>query len=132
MNQIITWVSARIGHERYRTEIFDDTHKFLADEPVELGGKDLAPAPGDFLRASLASCTAITLRMYADRKKFPVEKIEVKVGTESRDGKTIFHRKIYITGSLDNAQRERMLDIANACPIHKVLVNPIEMITDLA
>jgi putative redox protein len=131
MNQIITWVSARIGKDHYKTEVFTDNHKITADEPVDLGGKDLAPDPGDYLRTALASCTAITLRMYADRKKMAVERIEVKVGTETRDGKTIFHRKILITGTIDNDQRERMLDIANACPIHKVLVNPIEMITDL-
>lgn len=132
MNQIVTWVSAKIGSDQYKTEIFTDTHTIIADEPIAVGGKDIAPDPGDFLRASLASCTAITLRMYANRKKFLVENIEVKVGTETRDGKTIFHRKIFITGAIDNEQRDRMLDIANACPIHKLLVNPIEIITDLA
>lgn len=132
MDDTIKWVSARVGNDLYKTEIITDTHTFLADEPIDNGGKDLAPSPGDFLRTSLASCTAITLRMYADRKNFAVENIEVKVGTESQDGKTIFHRKIIITGSIDDAQRKRMMQIANACPVHKVLVNPIEILTDMA
>ena len=131
MDETIKWVSAIIGNDQYKTEIITDTHNFLSDEPVDNGGKDLAPSPGDFLKTSLASCTAITLRMYANRKNFPIDSIEVKVGTESRDGKTIFHRKIILTGSIDDAQRKRMIQIANACPIHKILVNPIEIQTDL-
>ena len=68
--------------------------------------------------------------MYANRKNFQVENIEVKVGTESKEGKTIFHRKVIVTGALDEQQRKRMLQIANACPVHKILVNPIEIVTD--
>lgn len=131
MDQEVKWVSAKIGNDQYKTELITDTHTFLSDEPVANGGTDLAPSPGDYLRASLASCTAITLRMYANRKKFRIENIEVKVGTETKDGKTIFHRKVIITGAIDEHQRKRMLQIANACPIHKILVNPIEILTDL-
>ncbi|HEY0743423.1 MAG TPA: OsmC family protein [Chryseosolibacter sp.] len=131
MDSTINWVSAKIGNDQYKTQIVTDTHTFLADEPVSNGGTDLAPSPGDFLRTSLASCTAITLRMYANRKKFAIDQIEVKVGTETKNGKTIFHRKVIIHGAIDDAQRKRMLQIANACPIHKVLVNPIEVLTDL-
>jgi putative redox protein len=131
MDSTIKWVSARIGNDQYRTEIITDTHDFLVDEPVDNGGKDLAPSPGDLLRTSLASCTAITLRMYADRKKFHVDKIEVKVATERNEGKTIFYRKIFITGAIDEAQKERMLQIANACPIHKIMENPNEIQTEL-
>ncbi len=131
-NSTIKWVSAKIGNDRYKTELITDTHSFVSDEPVSNGGTDIAPSPEDLLRASLASCTAITLRMYANRKKFQIGSIEVKVGTESKDGKTIFHRKVIINGAIDDAQRKRMLQIANACPIHKILVNPIEMLTELA
>ena len=130
METEIKWVSAKIANDQYKTELITDTHTFLGDEPVSNGGADLAPSPGDFLRASLASCTAITLRMYANRKNFQVENIEVKVGTESKEGKTIFHRKVIVTGALDEQQRKRMLQIANACPVHKILVNPIEIVTD--
>jgi putative redox protein len=130
MDTEIKWISAKIGNGQYKTELITDTHTFFGDEPVSNGGTDLAPSPGDFLRASLASCTAITLRMYANRKKFQIENIEVKVATESREGKTIFHRKVTITGAIDEHQRKRMLQIADACPVHKILVNPIEILTD--
>ena len=130
MDTDITWVSAKIANDQYKTELITDTHTFLADEPVSNGGTDLAASPGDFLRASLASCTAITLRMYANRKKFQIENIEVKVGTEKKDGRTIFHRKVMINGAIDEHQRKRMMQIADACPIHKILINPIEIVTD--
>lgn len=132
MESTMKWVSAKIGTDEYKTEITTDTHQFLTDEPLDNGGKDLAPSPGDFLRTSLASCTAITLRMYANRKNFPIESIEVKVGIERLDDKTIFHRKVILTGTIDDAQRKRMMQIANACPVHKILVNPIEIVTDMA
>jgi putative redox protein len=131
MHPKIKWTSAVIAVDRYKTQIFTDSHTLISDEPETLGGKNLGPAPGDFLRMSLASCTAITLRMYADRKEIAVEKIEVKVGTESLKGKTVFHRKIMITGVLNSAQQKRMLQIANACPIHKVLAHPIEFTTEI-
>jgi putative redox protein len=126
------WASARIGTDTYQTQITLDNHVFIADEPVERGGMDLGPSPGDFLRASLASCTAITLRMYANRKGYDVPQIEVKVFSEQINGKTIFHNHVYLTGTLDPAQRIRMLQIAKACPVHKVLTNPIEVLTQLS
>jgi len=124
-------VAATIGRDSYKTEITTDTHTLLADEPFNNGGKDLGPAPGDFLRISLASCTAITLRMYANRKGYLVDRIEVKVFTESQNGKTIFNRSIQFDGEVSVQERQRLLQIANACPIHKVLVNPIEVVTKL-
>jgi putative redox protein len=125
------WASAVIGREQYKTDLILDSHTLTGDEPLDKGGKDLGPAPGDLLRLSLASCTAITLRMYADRKAMDVEKIEVKVTSETVNTKTIFHRQVMITGNIDDKQRKRMLQIANACPIHKTLTNPIEVLTRL-
>jgi putative redox protein len=125
------WVSALIKTDLYKTEITTDTHQIIADEPVELGGKDIGPDPGDFLRMSLASCTAITLRMYANRKGFDVSQIEVKVHTEQHEGKVVFRSSIFIAGNIDEQQRKRMLQIAKACPVHKVLTNPIEVVTEV-
>ncbi|HEY8933626.1 MAG TPA: OsmC family protein [Cyclobacteriaceae bacterium] len=122
---------ATIKDTLYVTELQSGSHTLYADEPFDNGGKDLGPGPGDFLRMSLASCTAITLRMYANRKNFDVQKIQVKVSTEDVSGKTIFHREISIKGNLDEQQHKRMLQIAKACPVHKVLINPIEIETDL-
>jgi putative redox protein len=123
------WASAIIGEDLYKTNLILDSHTLIADEPIGSGGKDLGPSPGDFLRLSLASCTAITLRMYANRKGFDVKHIEVKVRTEQVAGKTVFHRHVAVKGNIDTQQRERLLQIANACPIHKTLTNPIEVLT---
>jgi putative redox protein len=127
----LRWASAIIGREQYKTDLILDSHTMIGDEPIDSGGKDLGPAPGDLLRLSLASCTAITLRMYADRKAMDVEKIEVKVTSEKVNTKTIFRRQVTVTGNIDDKQRKRMLQIANACPIHKTLTNPIEVLTHL-
>lgn len=122
---------ATITDEVYRTELKARRHVLIADEREDDGGKDLGPSPGDFYRMSLASCTAITLRMYANRKSFDVKKIEVSVSTEEGEGKTILHTNIEISGNLDQAQHDRMLQIAKRCPVHKVLTSPIEIETNL-
>ena len=72
----------------------------IADEPEELNGTNQGPAPGEFLLISFASCTAITLRMYPDRKKWPVEVIIVEVNFEKVDNKTIFKRELHLVGEL--------------------------------
>jgi putative redox protein len=124
-------VTAIIGQDHYRTELIASGKTIIADEPVERGGTDVGPSPGEFLMISLASCTAITLRMYADRKKWDVAKIKVEIGSDKVNGKTIFMREIYLEGKLDESQRQRLLQIANSCPVHKTLTNPIEINTKL-
>ncbi len=123
---------ATISDEIYKTELKVRNHTLIADEPADVGGKDLGPRPGDFYRMSLASCTAITLRMYANRKKFDVKEIQVMVTTEEGEGKTTLHTSIKINGNLDEAQHTRMLQIAKLCPVHKMLTNPIEIETSLS
>lgn len=123
---------ATIGTDTYKTELVARSHKIIADEPTDVGGKDLGPRPGDFLRMSLASCTAITLRMYANRKKFDVKEIEVSVASKEVEGGTAFETDIKISGNLDEAQHQRMLQIAKLCPVHKVLTNPIQISTQLS
>jgi putative redox protein len=122
-------VIATIGMDAFRTRLDMGIHVLYADEPVDAGGQDAGPAPHDFLKMGLASCTAITLRMYADRKAWPVEQIRVRVYLEKTEEKTIFHRAIELQGNLDEAQRKRLLQIANACPVHKTLTQPIEVST---
>jgi putative redox protein len=126
-----SWILARIGRDSYRTELITDNHTIVADEPLGIGGGDAGPSPGDLLKMSIASCTAITLRMYADRKKLPVDQIEVKVYSETVNSTTTFHCNIGIEGNLNEETRQRLLQIANACPIHKLLTNPIEIVTKL-
>lgn len=122
---------ATIGLDTYKTELVARTHTVIADEPLDVGGKDLGPRPGDFLRMSLASCTAITLRMYANRKSFDVKKIKVSVSSKDGEGGTAFETTVEITGGLDEEQRQRMLQIAKLCPVHKTLTNPIQINTEL-
>jgi len=124
-------VTAVIGRDHFRTELISSGKTIIADEPDELGGTNAGPAPGEFLLISLASCTAITLRMYADRKHWDVSKIKVEVASEKRDNTTFLTREIALEGKLDEDQRQRLLQIANACPVHKVLTNPIEISTIL-
>lgn len=124
-------VTAIIGQDHYRTELITSGKTVIADEPEELGGTNEGPAPGEFLLMSLASCTAITLRMYADRKKWEVSKIKVEVASEKIDNITFFKREISLEGNLEEVQRQRLLQIANSCPVHKVLANPIEINTVL-
>ena len=124
-------VTAIIGLDHYRTELIASGKTVIADEPEELGGAGSGPAPGEFLMISLASCTAITLRMYADRKRWHVSTIKVEVDSEKIDNKTLFNMEVSLQGDLEEDQRQRLLQIAKACPVHKVLTNPIEINTVL-
>jgi putative redox protein len=123
---------ATIGNDVYKTELVARDHTVIADEPLDVGGKDLGPRPGDFLRMGLASCTAITLRMYANRKGWDVQQIRVQVSNGPFDGKSSYKTEIEITGNIDEEQRNRLLQIAKLCPVHKVLTNPIEIGTSLS
>ena len=95
---------ARIGKDRYRTEIDVGGHALIADEPPALGGGGVGPAPYDLLLASLGACTAITLRMYADRKGWPLESVEVglRLSGRERSGSTARWRS---SGSTTNSAR---------------------------
>lgn len=124
-------VTAIIGKDHYRTELLASGKTIIADEPEEVGGTDSGPAPGEFLMISLASCTAITLRMYADRKKMPLDKVRVEVMFEKQQFKSVFTRDVYLEGELSDEERQSLLEIAEKCPVHKTLSNPIEIETKL-
>jgi putative redox protein len=122
-------VSASIGKEHYKTDLLYGDHSLIADEPLENGGASAGPSPSDLLASALASCTAITLRMYADRKEYDVEKIDVEITMSRTDlsgvTHTLFERKIRIIGNISEDERKRLLDIADKCPTHKVLKGEI-------
>ena len=124
-------VTAIIGKEHYRTELIASGKTVIADEPEDLGGTDMGPAPGEFLLMSLASCTAITIRMYADRKQIPLESARVEVSMEKNDFKTTLKRELYFTGNLSAEHRAKLLEIAEKCPVHKTLNSPIQIETKL-
>eukprot|EP00388_Colpodella_angusta_P034275 GDKK01031827.1.p1 GENE.GDKK01031827.1~~GDKK01031827.1.p1 ORF type:complete len:132 (-),score=5.04 GDKK01031827.1:176-571(-) len=127
-------VHAQIGKELYKTTIQSATNTLIADEPVEVGGKGLGFNPKELLAAALAACTSATLRMYADRKAWDLTEVKVDV-TFDRDAvanKSSFTRKIELIGNLDEEQKARLLTVANSCPVHKILTNPVEVSTELA
>lgn len=115
----------------YQTSLTARTHVFAADEPADVGGTDTAPSPVELLMGSLASCTAITLRMYAQRKEWPLEGVEVRVDYTSTPTPTMV-KHITMRGALDATQQARMLQIAEACPVAKLLRSGVAMESRLA
>lgn len=127
-------ITASIDTRKYRTEIKSASGNIvIADEPQEMGGKNLGFSPSELLASALASCTLITLRMYIDRKQWDVTEINASVDFEknTEQNVSLLSRKIEIIGNVDEAQKERLLKIANSCPIHKTLTNTIQIQTTL-
>jgi putative redox protein len=118
----------KIGKEHYRMEVATESgHDLIADEPEHLGGTNLGSTPDEYLCAALGSCTAATLRMFADRKQWPLEGVEVEVRftRENTFSETKMTRRILLFGDLTEEQKTRLLDIADKCPVHKTLSHPI-------
>ncbi len=133
-------VAVRIGTSHYTTEIAARNHAFLADEPKSYEGSDLGPTPYELLLSSLGACTAMTLRMYADRKNWDLQEVIVHLThekTHATDCDDCEHeakidrmtREIELTGNLTSEQKERLIEIANKCPVHRTLNNTIEIVT---
>lgn len=125
-------VKASLGKEKYYTEVVAGENTLITDEPIDKGGQNKGFNPFEILATSLASCTAATLRMYIDRKEWNVEKINVEVELENfpLTKRAIFKRDISFEGTnLDEEQLKRLHTIADACPIHKILTNDIEILT---
>lgn len=137
-DQLITdkQVIVRLKDEGFATEVVAGGHPILADEPIESGGTDLGPSPYELLNASLGACTAMTLQMYARRKKWPIEEVRVHLNyskdhfadcEEYKDPHMRidhFERIVEIKGDLDQDQLHRLLEIADKCPVHKTLSTP--------
>ncbi|WP_439577260.1 OsmC family protein [Elioraea sp.] len=104
-------------------------HSWAVDEPGETGGKDSGPEPFELLCGALGACTAITVRMYAGRKAWPLERIAVTVTYEKPADTARFSISITLEGPLDQAQRERLLAIAGKCPVHQTLAKGAEIVT---
>ncbi|PIF98282.1 OsmC family protein [Comamonas sp. 26] len=127
---------AKSGNIPYRITLTDGRgHTWYADEPVADGGADTAPNPMQLVLSALGACTAITLQMYAGRKQWPLTQIDVnlQLNPEGKpaDGNQIT-RSITLHGELDDEQRQRLLQIANACPVHKLLEGNMSIPTTLA
>lgn len=118
-------IVAENGQGRYQQGIRVGEHHLIADEPVSVGGADAGPAPFDFVMAGLGACTSMTLRMYAERKSLPLTGIHVElshakidIDGQSRDR---ISRRITLEGNLSAEQRQRLLEIAGKCPVHRAL-----------
>ena len=110
---------------KYQAITASGNHHIIADEPVIIGGTDTGPNPLALLLASLGSCTAITLQMYIDRKMWPVEEISIKLELFRGEAGTLIESRLSFKGALDETQKARLIQIANACPIHRLLAGNI-------
>jgi len=115
-------IKASIGNEPYKIEILSPTgNVVIADEPVESGGQNKGFSPKELLASSLAACTCATLSMYAKRKEWDLGKINIDIELIEEEGKTIFKRNIVFGEKFEVEQLDKLLKIANACPVHKIL-----------
>ncbi len=139
-NQVVV----RLDGAGFRTEMLANGFPLVADEPVAVGGTNAGPTPYDYVVAGLGACTAMTLRMYADRKGWPLEAVEVRLNHEKIHAKDCedceqkvgkidqIERELVLSGPLDEAQRQRIKEIANRCPVHRTLEGEVKILTQLA
>jgi putative redox protein len=127
---------------KFQQEILSGPHRLLADEPVKLGGLDSGPGPYDFLLAGLGACTSMTIRLYAEFKKIPLENVSVRLNHEKKihtkdcedcENKVTkvdhIDRFITLEGPLDAGQRKKLMEIADKCPVHQTLESKVEINT---
>ena len=128
-------VVAENGQGRYQQEVTVGQHRFIADEPINVGGADGGPSPFDFLMSALGACTSMTLRMYAERKDLKLSRISVALSHDKTDVDGIqrdrISRQITLEGELSASERLRLLDIANKCPVHRALSQPLLIASSL-
>jgi putative redox protein len=120
-------VQSTIGAENYRVSHNNERHSFYADEPEALGGKDSAPTPDELLEASLASCTLVTLRMYTTHKQWNVGAINVSVSLVREKDKSVITRTLQFEHELTDDQKQRLAQVAKACPVSKTLASGNEL-----
>lgn len=127
----------------FAQQIVAGEHHLVADEPESSGGTDIGPGPYDLMLAALGSCTSMTVALYARRKQWPLETVRVRLrhskvyAVDSEDSETKpvkldrIERDVELVGALDDEQRERLLEIANKCPVHRTLTSDIDIQTRL-
>jgi uncharacterized OsmC-like protein len=137
-------VVVEIGPQGYTSTVRAGRHQLISDEPLAFGGADQGPGPYDYLLAALGACTAMTLRMFADRKGWPLEGVTVRLrhgrihaadcaDCATKEGKIDqIERELALSGPLDAAQRARLVEIADRCPVHRTLHSEIRVRTSLS
>ena len=138
----MTEIIAKIGKEKYETTLTSGKHKITADEPLTIG-QDKGPTPYDLLLMALGSCVAMTLRMYADRKKWDLKEVKVVLkqnrthakdcaDCESKEGFVhSIEKEIELIGNLDDTQRSRLIEISDRCPVNRTLLGEIKISTSV-
>jgi putative redox protein len=131
-------------NSKFQQTVSVGPHRLLADEPVAAGGEDTGPGPYDFVLAGLGACTSMTMRMYADRKSLPLERVTVTLKhskihaedcaeCETKEGMLDqIDRVIAMEGALDAEQRKKLMEIADKCPVHRTLTSEIHIVTRAA
>lgn len=139
-----SWLEAHVGPNGFRTNVSTRHHRLTVDEPESVGGADSGPTPYEYLLIALASCTAMTMRSYADRKSWPLEGATVfvrhnsshKLDCENCETQAVgigrIERRIEIEGPLTDEQRTRLIEIADKCPIKQTLKRGIDVIVSAA
>ena len=134
------WVTTRIDRSRYRTRVEARTHVQELDEPTSVGGTDAGPTPYEAMLGALGACTAMTLRMYADRKGWPLEAVHVRLRqaraheldcencTTADVGPHRLEREVELEGPLDDEQRRRLLQVADRCPVKQALERGVQVV----
>lgn len=129
------------GNQRFLRDVHTDNHSWVADEPKRMGGDNLGPDPYEHLLAALGTCTSMTIRMYANRKQWPLDDVQIRLshsrehgadceGCEDLGSKVdVLSRSIRLEGQLDASQRARLIEIADRCPVHRTLEGPLEIVT---
>ncbi|MBX9785471.1 MAG: OsmC family protein [Chitinophagaceae bacterium] len=124
-------VQSLIGNEQYKVTHSNGRHTFYGDEPEALGGKDTAPAPDELPEAALASCTLVTLRMYTNHKQWNAGDIKVSVSLIREKDKSIINRELQFEHEVNEEQKQRLMQVAKACPVSKTLSGNAEMIVNI-
>lgn len=129
---------------KYTQNMTFGRHTLVADEPESVGGNDAGPGPYEYLLMGLGACTSMTIRMYAERKQLPLQRVRVRLShqkihsddcadCETKEGKVdVVMREIILEGALSDEQRQKLLDIADRCPVHLTLTSEIKVRTTLA
>ena len=135
-----SWIVARTAGGAFRTDVTVGRHTFVADEPLSAGGGDTGPTPYDYLLGALGACTAMTIHMYAERKKWPLDDVVVRLRgaqsyaadcencEEQQVGIRRIERQIELNGSLTDQQRQRLVAIADHCPVKQTFERGLQIV----